>query len=86
MKLELKYPPIKLTETMLDELSEWLDERLENDTNEPLDGFEVSEMFAYEKGDFFDFSNATIDEVIKAVGFCANNNIGLINFETVKEK
>ena len=42
-------------------------------------------MFAYEKGDFFDFSNATIDEVIKAVGFCANNNIGL-NVEVVEEK
>ena len=84
MKLELEYPSIKLTQAMLDELSKWLDERLENDVNEPLDGFEVSEMFAYEKGDFFDFSNATFDEVIKAVGFCVNKNVGL-NIEVVEE-
>ena len=84
MKLELEYPSIKLTQTILDELSKWLDERLENDTNEPLDGFEVSEMLAYEKEGYFDFSNATIDEVIKAVGFCANKNVGL-NVEVVEE-
>ena len=85
MKLELEYPPIKLTKIMLDELSKWINERLENDTNEPLDGFEVSEMLAYDKGDFFDFSNATFDEVIKAVGFCTNKNVG-INVEVVEEK
>ena len=84
MKLELEYPSIKLTQAMLDEVSKWLDERLENDVNEPLDGFEVSEMFAYENGDFFDFSNATFDEVIKAIGFCAKKNIGL-NIEVVEE-
>jgi len=85
MKLELEYPPIKLTQIMLDELSKWLDEILENDVNKPLDGFEVSEMLAYDKGDFFDFSNATFDEVIKAVGFCINKNVG-INVEVVEEK
>jgi hypothetical protein len=85
MKLELEYPPIKLTQIMLDELSKWLDEILENDVNKPLDGFEVSEMLAYDNGDFFDFSNATFDEVIKAVGFCINKNVG-INVEVVEEK
>lgn len=81
MKLDIKYPDIKVTKSMLEKISKWV----ERSNVEKLDGFELSEMLEYEKDGYFDFSEATFDEVVKGIVFAANKNIGL-NVEVVEEK
>ena len=82
MKLDIKYPDIKVAKSMLEKISKWVDEELENGDDEELDGFELSEMLEYEKDGYFDFSEATFDEVVKGIAFAANKHIGL-NLEAV---
>jgi hypothetical protein len=77
MKLDIKYPAVKVAKSMLEDISKWVNEELANSNNEDLEGFELSEMLVYEKDGFFDFSNATFDEVVKALAFAANKHIGL---------